>query len=251
MCKRIANSGSVIMKKVGLIGLMALGLVGLTAPASAYVITINSVVQRSGAYPGDLFPLAALPNGPANSFISSAPGSVSGINYSFTGGSQGTSGIYTGNGSIPAGSNQTASPYTDANTTREFFSAEGGAGKAFLSYGSNNTSLSLLWGTVDAGSTRNLITTSAGETINGGQILAAAGCGACVDGQTEVFVTITGLAGFGSLTFSDADANAFEFNIKAVPELSTWGMMILGFLGLGFLGYRKSSNASRSAFRMA
>jgi len=36
--------------------------------------------------------------------------------------------------------------------------------------------------------------------------------------------------------------------VSGVPEPSTWAMMILGFLGLGFLGYRKSSGA---AFRMA
>jgi len=45
---------------------------------------------------------------------------------------------------------------------------------------------------------------------------------------------------------------AFEFdNIATVPEASTWAMMILGFLGLGFFGYRKSSKASGTAFRVA
>lgn len=45
---------------------------------------------------------------------------------------------------------------------------------------------------------------------------------------------------------------AFEFdNIATVPEASTWAMMILGFLGLGFFGYRKSSRASGAAFRVA
>jgi hypothetical protein len=28
-------------------------------------------------------------------------------------------------------------------------------------------------------------------------------------------------------------------SIGAVPESSTWVMMILGFVGLGFMGYRK------------
>jgi hypothetical protein len=37
----------------------------------------------------------------------------------------------------------------------------------------------------------------------------------------------------------------------AVPEASTWAMMILGFLGLGFLGYRRSSGSSNPTFRMA
>jgi hypothetical protein len=39
-----------------------------------------------------------------------------------------------------------------------------------------------------------------------------------------------------SLTFTDA-----------VPEPSTWAMMILGFLGLGFLAYRRKNSALRFA----
>jgi hypothetical protein len=39
-----------------------------------------------------------------------------------------------------------------------------------------------------------------------------------------------------------------DVSVSAVPEASTWAMMVLGFLGLGFLGYRRSSNPS---FRMA
>ncbi|WP_213772708.1 PEP-CTERM sorting domain-containing protein [Bradyrhizobium sp. dw_78] len=35
--------------------------------------------------------------------------------------------------------------------------------------------------------------------------------------------------------------------ISAVPEASTWAMMILGFLGLGFLGYRRQTNSARYA----
>jgi Protein of unknown function (DUF642)/PEP-CTERM motif len=37
--------------------------------------------------------------------------------------------------------------------------------------------------------------------------------------------------------------------ISAVPEPSTWAMMILGFLGLGFLGYRKTQR--KGSFRIA
>jgi hypothetical protein len=39
--------------------------------------------------------------------------------------------------------------------------------------------------------------------------------------------------------------------VAAVPEPSTWAMMILGFLGLGLFGYRKSSKGSGAAFRLA
>jgi PEP-CTERM motif len=36
---------------------------------------------------------------------------------------------------------------------------------------------------------------------------------------------------------------------SAVPEPATWAMMILGFLGIGFIGYRRKS--SRPSFRIA
>ena len=32
----------------------------------------------------------------------------------------------------------------------------------------------------------------------------------------------------------------------SVPELSTWGMMALGFAGLGFTGYRKAKSGQVS-----
>ena len=35
----------------------------------------------------------------------------------------------------------------------------------------------------------------------------------------------------------------------AAPEPSTWAMMVLGFLGLGFLGYRRKDRSGRMAFR--
>jgi hypothetical protein len=56
-----------------------------------------------------------------------------------------------------------------------------------------------------------------------------------------------------SVVFASSN-RAFEFDnltVAAVPEASTWAMMILGFLGVGFLGYRKSSKSSTPAFRMA
>jgi PEP-CTERM motif len=33
-------------------------------------------------------------------------------------------------------------------------------------------------------------------------------------------------------------------NISAVPEPSTWAMMILGFAGVGYLAYRRRNQAT-------
>jgi PEP-CTERM motif len=60
-----------------------------------------------------------------------------------------------------------------------------------------------------------------------------------------------------SVTFSYADTAIpagtyfeaqFVTQVAAVPEPSTWAMMILGFLGVGFMAYRRKQ--SGSAFRI-
>jgi hypothetical protein len=51
-------------------------------------------------------------------------------------------------------------------------------------------------------------------------------------------------------------AAEFQFNfssgigngVSAVPEPSTWAMMILGFMGLGFMGYRRKQNGTALRF---
>jgi PEP-CTERM motif len=37
------------------------------------------------------------------------------------------------------------------------------------------------------------------------------------------------------------DSTGFTAAISAVPEPSTWAMMILGFFGLGFMTYRRKA----------
>jgi PEP-CTERM motif len=40
-----------------------------------------------------------------------------------------------------------------------------------------------------------------------------------------------------------------DFSVAAVPEPSTWAMLILGFAGVGFMAYRRKSQGI--AFRLA
>jgi hypothetical protein len=58
--------------------------------------------------------------------------------------------------------------------------------------------------------------------------------------------------GFEDLASSRADFDyndhTFVFNVAAVPEPSTWALMVVGFFGVGCLGYRRRS---RSTFRFA
>lgn len=69
----------------------------------------------------------------------------------------------------------------------------------------------------------------------------------------SAYVNIFDSFAITGVTFSSSQ-KAFEFDnvalAGAVPEASTWAMMILGFLGLGFLGYRKT-RSSNPAFRFS
>jgi choice-of-anchor C domain-containing protein len=63
--------------------------------------------------------------------------------------------------------------------------------------------------------------------------------------------TTTETLKFTSLTCADGGANACAFgpaldnvSVSAVPELSTWGMMLLGFAGIGMIAYRRARKAS-------
>ena len=52
----------------------------------------------------------------------------------------------------------------------------------------------------------------------------------------------------GGPAFSDGSLQELgATTISAVPEPSTWAMMILGFTGIGFMAYRRKSGALRLA----
>ena len=38
---------------------------------------------------------------------------------------------------------------------------------------------------------------------------------------------------------SGADADSFTLKVVVAPETSTWAMMLLGFAGIGYVGYRR------------
>ena len=58
----------------------------------------------------------------------------------------------------------------------------------------------------------------------------------------------------GNLAFSDLGPSDFQGTLladvsvsSAVPEPSTWAMMILGFVGLGFMAYRRKNQMAFNA----
>lgn len=89
--------------------------------------------------------------------------------------------------------------------------------------------------------------------LNGNVIYTGPASGSQFDGWT----------GFGATNFFQLGVNTLEFDLvnyaqsggnpgginvqfltAAVPEPSTWAMMILGFFGVGFLAYRRKSGAA-------
>jgi hypothetical protein len=59
-----------------------------------------------------------------------------------------------------------------------------------------------------------------------------------------------------SLNFHGQGVPAGDFvidnpTVAAVPEASTWAMMILGFVGVGFLAYRRRETSKKIGFRLA
>jgi hypothetical protein len=74
----------------------------------------------------------------------------------------------------------------------------------------------------------------------------AAYCDPCTTAQQQA--AIDAAAAGASYKFTgtysvDGASGSGTFNVSAVPELQTWAMMILGFFGLGFIGYRRKDRA--------
>jgi PEP-CTERM motif len=83
-----------------------------------------------------------------------------------------------------------------------------------------------------------------GFTTNGVEINVASGLetGNPTEAISEVSIGPTGSIGFEFLPFGT------NFILTAaVPEPSTWAMMILGFAGVGFMAYRRRNSAMLAA----
>lgn len=123
------------------------------------------------------------------------------------------------------------------------------------------SSFGLYWGSID---TYNKIEfylgniQVAGASLSGNSgALGLVSFGDQFAANSNKYVTISGVT-FDKIVLSST-GNSFEFdNLQfgspgqinpSVPEASTWAMMILGFLGVGFVSYRRRS--SMTALRVA
>ena len=147
------------------------------------------------------------------------------------------------NYTAPAGD---ATQYASVGTSP--FGTAGSPQSASIALGGGVRYIGLYWGSIDAYNTITITDALGTHDINTGNtpVLTPGGT---VSSYVNIFDDIA----ITSVKFTSSGI-AFEFDnltIAAVPEASTWAMMLLGFLGLGFFGYRKSSRASGAAFRIA
>ncbi|WP_051448337.1 PEP-CTERM sorting domain-containing protein [Bradyrhizobium sp. WSM1417] len=123
-----------------------------------------------------------------------------------------------------------------------------------VSFGLTN-SISLFWGSIDPS---NEITfyngnTQVGQLFGSGVTPQLTADGNQVSDNSNRFVTLSDTDAFNRVVITSGQ-NSFEldsFVAPAVPEPATWAMMMLGFLGLGFMGYRKRSKTGGASFRLA
>jgi hypothetical protein len=133
---------------------------------------------------------------------------------------------------------------TSTTTGTTYMAVEGG-GTEQVSFATPQTSLSIYWGSIDAtaSNTNSFAVNVDGFTLTGADLVAlgASGDGAQGDPAANQLVRISGLAPFTKATFSST-GNAFEFSIgPGVPEASTWAMLTLGFVGLGYAAFRRNT----------
>jgi hypothetical protein len=160
--------------------------------------------------------------------------------------------LVSGNAATQKGSvaGQYAAPLgmgTSTTTGTTYMSVQNG-GTERATWATPQNSLRIYWGSIDAmnvdGILNQVSITIDGYTLTGSDLLAdgAPGNGDQGSPANNQWVTITGLRPFTTVDFHDAGKNAFEFSLgSAVPEPSTWAMMIVGFAGLGYAAFRRNS----------
>jgi PEP-CTERM motif len=142
-----------------------------------------------------------------------------------------------------------ATPFGDATN----YMAVLGGGSEEIAYSGSKDSFGLYWGSVD---TYNSLTFYSGDnlvaTITGADLGPSVNPnGGQTDYASNAYVLITRLPQFDRV-FASSSSNSFEFDnviaggtpelpssVAAVPEPSTWAMLLLGFAGLGYVASRR------------
>jgi hypothetical protein len=213
----------------------------LVPGSSAKAVTI---IAAPGALTG------SVPNeqgGPVNFSAPSSGSFISGtftengISFSPTTPSQGgivVSGSLSGNWASPAG------------YSGNYMAILGGHSET-LKFSHTMDIFGLYWGSIDTYNSVEFLLkgNQVGAIIKGSDLAAPiAATGNQLGPNSNAYITFSNLL-FDEVILSSS-GNSFEFSnvAAAAPEPATWAMMILGFMGIGFLAYRRKNT---SAFRFA
>jgi hypothetical protein len=112
----------------------------------------------------------------------------------------------------------------------------------------NTHYLGLYWGSIDTYNSITLTDAAGTTTIDAAHFAALLPATGDQGPGGSQYVNIFDTNVITGITFSSTQ-KAFEFDnltLSAVPEPSTWAMMLLGFAGLGFMAYRR-----KETFRLA
>lgn len=140
---------------------------------------------------------------------------------------------------------------TSTTTGTTYMSVEGG-GTETATFATPQTSLVIYWGSIDGdvtgtaseGNTNEIAINVGGYTLTGEDLLTMLGVpanGSQTAPDDNLLIKISGFTSpFTTVTFTTTK-DAFEFSIvpSVVPEPSTWAMMALGFMGLGYAAFRR------------
>jgi hypothetical protein len=173
-----------------------------------------------------------------NAFNNDAPGSNSGTTGTVYG--IATWSTTAGVGSDPSENTDTSVSSRDlapAGDSTDFVFAQQG-GSVTVGFTTALNSVTIYWGSPD---TFNTLTLSNGDSISGSQMAAMLHFSADGSDANSQWITISDSSSFKSFTASSSSP-AFEFDMAgAVPEPSTWAMLILGFTGLGYAAFSRSA----------
>ena len=225
----------------GLFGVVV--ALGLSTAGHATSITILSpgLLGPPAGYGSSATFDGGVPLGTYGQTDASGPFSDGGADFSGSGvvmnnGGQGSLGLY-------------ATPFGD---TTNYMAVLGGESEA-IAYSSLMNSFGLYWGSVDS---YNSLTFYKGDTlvatITGSDVAPPMNAnGGQTDYASNGYVLITALPLFDRVVAASS-SNSFEFDnvvaggatqfSAAVPEPSTWAMLMVGFAGLGYAAFRRSKS---------